>query len=80
MRQPNGSAFRTWIHEVKNHGMIRLRVLFNKEMILLTSPEAIREVIVTNEKIWVKTEQAAYLLRQILGNGLVVASGDDHTV
>ena len=65
---------------MQNHGMIRLRVLFNKEMILLTSPEAIREVIVTNEKIWVKTEQAAYLLRQILGNGLVVASGDDHTV
>ena len=60
--------------------MIRFRVLFNEERILLTSPEMLREVLVTRSYDFIKPSPAEYIFGKILGKGLLVAEGSNHKV
>ncbi|KAL2067541.1 hypothetical protein VTL71DRAFT_1966 [Oculimacula yallundae] len=74
----NGEPYRRWQAEVPNQGLIRFRVLFNQERLLLTSIEALREVLVTNSYDFVKPEQASFVFRKVLGDGILIANGASH--
>ncbi|KAF2167943.1 hypothetical protein M409DRAFT_65982 [Zasmidium cellare ATCC 36951] len=74
----NGPAYRKWMTTVPNGGMMRLRVLFNQERLLLTSPEAMKEVLVQKTYEFHKPSQPTFLFRQLLGNGILVAEGAEH--
>lgn len=65
---------------VPNEGLIRLRVLFNQERLLLTSPEALKEVLVQKSYDWHKPSQPTFLFRKLIGNGILVAEGAEHKV
>ncbi|KAF2672057.1 cytochrome P450 [Microthyrium microscopicum] len=74
----NGEAYKHWVNSIPNDGLIRFRVLLNQERILLSSPAAVREVLVTKCYDFDKDFQSNSLVREILGNGLLLASGEEH--
>lgn len=69
---------REWINNVPNEGLIRYTAVLNSERILLASPEALREVLVTKSYDFVKPEQARQGLGRLLGFGVLLAEGDEH--
>lgn len=56
------------------------RFLFNVERLLLTSPEALGEVLTTKSYNFTKPRQMTAGLARILGVGLLLAEGDEHKV
>jgi cytochrome P450 len=58
--------------------MIYFRGFLNADHLLLTSPQAITEVLVQRPYIFTKTKAARNLLRRISGNSLFVVEGDEH--
>ncbi|KAF2859481.1 cytochrome P450 [Piedraia hortae CBS 480.64] len=74
----NGAPLRRWLLSVPNNGLIRLRVLFNQERILVTSSDAMKEILVTKPYDFQKPGQVSYLFRKLLGDGVLVANGDAH--
>jgi cytochrome P450 len=67
-----------WVDAVPNNGLVRAFGLLNQEVLLLTSPEAVRDVFVTNANAWVKPQAGGALLRLVIGDGLVTAEGESH--
>lgn len=53
-------------------------MLFNRERLFVTSPEAIKELLVTKSYNFVKNDLPTFLFRTLLGNGLLIAEGDEH--
>jgi cytochrome P450 len=78
MQKHNGEPYRQWLHSTPNEGLIRFRVLMNEERVLLTSPRALREVLVTKAYVFEKLEKPQSLFRALLGNGLLAAEGEEH--
>ncbi|KAK7427673.1 hypothetical protein QQZ08_005779 [Neonectria magnoliae] len=76
--EPSGMPMREWVNEVPNDGLIRYRGLFNQERLLITSPKALAEVLVTNNYAFAKPAQIRWSLGRILGVGVLLAEGDDH--
>ncbi|KAI1172561.1 cytochrome P450 4A12A [Nemania sp. FL0916] len=66
---------RTTPHE---HGLIRYRTITNKEHLIVTSPESLREVLVIKAYHFDKPELLKIGLRQFAGTGIIVAEGDEH--
>ena len=69
-----------WLHEIPNEGLIKYNFFFNTERVLLTSPNAIRDVLVTKSYDFVKPLEARYALGRLLGVGVLLAEGDEHKV
>jgi cytochrome P450 len=67
-----------WVNAVPNNGLVRAFGLLNQEVLLVTSPEAVRDVLVTNANAWVKPPAGRALLRLLLGDGLLTAEGESH--
>lgn len=63
---------------IPNDGLIRYLSLFNMERLLVTSPRALAEVLVTKNYDFVKPAQIRFSIGRILGNGLLLAEGDEH--
>lgn len=66
------------MNEIPNEGVIRYRGLFNQERLLITSPKALAEVLVTNNYAFTKPTPVRYTLGRILGVGVLLAEGDEH--
>ena len=47
MKEPSGIPMRRWINEIPNDGLIRYRHLFNRDRLMVVSPKALAEVMVT---------------------------------
>lgn len=58
--------------------MIRYLALLNQERILVTSPKAIAEVLVTKSYDFIKPSTLRTGLGRILGVGVLLAEGDEH--
>ncbi|KAH7175310.1 cytochrome P450 [Dactylonectria macrodidyma] len=78
IREPSGMPMREWVNEIPNDGLIRYRDLFNQECILVCSPKALAEVLVTNSYAFQKPGSLRWALSRIVGIGLVLAEGDEH--
>lgn len=58
--------------------MYRYLGIFNAERLVVTSPKALSEVLVTNNYQYQKPSQARSALGRLLGIGLLLAEGDEH--
>jgi len=65
---------------VPNDGLIRYRGLFNQERLLVTSPKALSEVLVTHSYDFQKPSSLTWSIGRILGIGLVIAEGNEHKI
>ena len=71
--------FREWVDEIDHDGMIRYLDFVNSERIMVVSPKALSELLVTKTYDFIKPPQlAASGLGRILGAGLFLAEGDEH--
>lgn len=61
-----------------NDGVIRYLAFLNSERLLVTSPKAIAEVLVTKSYDFIKPTQLRSGLGRILGVGVLLAEGDEH--
>ena len=68
------------INSIPNDGLIRYLGTFNEERLLITSPKALAEVLVTKNYDFVKPSMFRFSLGRILGFGILLAEGDEHKV
>ncbi|KAF9879003.1 hypothetical protein CkaCkLH20_03236 [Colletotrichum karsti] len=80
MRQPTGIPMIEWINTIPHEGIIRYRGLFNQERLLITSPKALAEVLVTHNYDFHKPTAVRSSIGRILGIGVLLAEGDNHKV
>ncbi|RDA85775.1 hypothetical protein CP532_6296 [Ophiocordyceps camponoti-leonardi (nom. inval.)] len=73
-----GGPLREWITEMKHDGLIRYRFAFNRERLLVASPRALAEVLVTRSYDFRKPAAVRTTLGRVLGNGLLLAEGEEH--
>ncbi|MCJ1351013.1 MAG: hypothetical protein MMC33_000995 [Icmadophila ericetorum] len=78
MNEPTGIPIARWVNSIPNEGLMRYRVLFNKERILITSPKAVGEVLVSKNYDWEKPSELKAGLGRLLGDGILLAEGDEH--
>lgn len=69
-----------WVNEIPNNGLIRYMHLFNNDRLLITSPEALAEVLVHKNYDFIKPEQIRTGLGRVLGVGVLLAEGEEHKV
>lgn len=69
---------RKWVKTVPNTGFIRYYAISNIERLLVTSPKALSEILVTKCYNFVRPEVARLQLAVVAGNGLLVAEGEEH--
>jgi len=65
---------------VPNNGLIRYYTVGNLERVFVTSPNALREVLVQKVYDFPKPDLAKIQLSRITGTGLLIAEGDEHKV
>ncbi|KAI4164954.1 MAG: hypothetical protein LQ342_001587 [Letrouitia transgressa] len=79
-KEPSGKPQQRWINEIPSNGLIRYRSLFNEERLLITSPKALGEVLVTKNYDFVKPDLMRDGLGRLLGVGILLAEGDEHKI
>lgn len=75
---PTGSPMIEWMSTVPNHGIVRYLGMLNTERLFITSPNALREILMTRNYDFVKPSQLVQGLSRLLGVGLLLAEGDEH--
>lgn len=76
----SGMPLQEWINNVSNNGLIRYRMRFNKEVVFVTSPKGLSEVLVQKNYEFAKPYRLRLGLGRILGIGLIIAEGNEHKV
>ena len=66
------------VNKIPNNGIIRYTGIFNSERLIITSPKALGEVLVTKNYDFVKPGHVAQGLGRLLGIGVLLAEGDEH--
>lgn len=61
-----------------NEGLIRYLWFFNTERLLVCSPKALAEVLVTNAYAFQKPQSVRMSIGRILGFGILLTEGDEH--
>lgn len=81
LKDPSGIPMQEWINEVPNQGLIHYRTLFNTERIMLTSPQALGEVLVQKSYEFIKPSLMRQGLGRLLGGtGILLVEGEEHKV
>ncbi|PHH61169.1 hypothetical protein CDD81_737 [Ophiocordyceps australis] len=66
-----------WFNEIPNNGCIYYRGLFNNANVMVTSPEAVQQVL-TRTYEFPKPVGLKHFAARILGIGLILSEGDQH--
>lgn len=69
-----------WAAKLPNDGLIRFYIVGNIERVVLTSPKALSELLVTKVYDFEKPKTVRQSLRRIVGDGILLAEGDEHKV
>jgi hypothetical protein len=80
LAKPSGEPARAWLETVPNNGLLRYRHAFNRERVLVASPKALAEVLVTKNYEFIKPTQFRNGLGRLLGIGILLAEGEEHKV
>ncbi|GLI76422.1 hypothetical protein PoHVEF18_004695 [Penicillium ochrochloron] len=67
-----------WAANLPNEGLIRYYIVGNLERVVLTSPKALSELLVTKVYDFEKPQTLRQSLRRIVGDGILLAEGDEH--
>lgn len=78
LKEPTGIPHRRWVNTIKNDGLILYHYFANNERVMLSSPDTLREVLVTKCYDFEKPALARVNLGRILGVGVLLAEGDEH--
>ncbi|ODA81815.1 hypothetical protein RJ55_00320 [Drechmeria coniospora] len=78
LSQAPGGALRDWITTLDHDGLIRYLFFFNRERVLVSSPKALAEVLVTKNYQFPKPDAVRNSLGRVLGFGVLLAEGDEH--
>ncbi|KAI0471776.1 cytochrome P450 [Xylariaceae sp. FL0804] len=78
--EPRGVAQTDWINSMprSRRGLIRYRTIFNSERLLVTTPEALAEVLVNKSYQYKKPNFIVTGLKPTTGMGLILAEGEQH--
>ncbi|KAI5868307.1 cytochrome P450 [Durotheca rogersii] len=76
--EPTGIPMREWAATIPNDGVIRYLGFLNQERLLLTSPKALADVLVTRNYDFQKPEHIRFGLARLVGDGILVSEGDEH--
>ena len=79
-RESNGQPMKQWIEEVPNDGLIRYCGLLGRERVILTTSQALSEVLTQKTYEFIKPPSFTGPLGRMIGVGLVLAEGDEHRV
>jgi cytochrome P450 len=77
-KEPNPFHFERWINTVPNQGLIRYFGFLNMERVLVTSPDAVRQILQQKPYDFEKQYAQRIHLSRLAGQGLVSAEGDVH--
>jgi cytochrome P450 len=66
------------VNNIPNEGIIRYNGLLNQERLLINSPKALSEVLVTRNYDFEKPSAFRWSIGRILGVGVLLAEGDEH--
>ena len=66
------------VNSIPNEGIIRYKGLLNSERIMITSPKALGEVLVTRNYDFIKPNHFRSGLGRLLGIGILLAEGEEH--
>ncbi|KAK4949743.1 hypothetical protein LTR10_011585 [Elasticomyces elasticus] len=69
---------RDWNRTIPNNGLIRFYLPGYQERLLVTSPRALSEILVTNEAHFTKPDFVKIRLQYVTGSGLLLADGEEH--
>jgi hypothetical protein len=75
-----GEMAREWVKSIPNNGLLRYYVIGNIERVLVVSPKALAEVLVTKSYDFKRPDFARIQLSTVTGHGLLTAEGDEHKV
>ncbi|GLA61254.1 hypothetical protein AtubIFM56815_002615 [Aspergillus tubingensis] len=78
--EPRGKPQCDWVNHIPNDGLIRYRTLLNSDRLLVTSPEALAEVLTTKCYDFRKPKWLVGEPKQVLRVGLLLAERDDHRI
>lgn len=77
--KPPGGNMLKWLDEIPNDGLIVFQGWFHSfPNLIVTTPEAIMDVLNTHAADWEKHADGRAFLTRIIGNGLVVSEGTEH--
>jgi cytochrome P450 len=77
-KQPPGATHLEFSKKVANDGLICWRGFFHIDRLLVTTPDAIADVLVHNSYDYEKPSWTRNFLRTFLGDGLLTTEGDEH--
>ncbi|KAJ5090037.1 Cytochrome monooxygenase FUM15 [Penicillium argentinense] len=69
-----------WVKTMPNDGLLRYYIVGNMERVILTSPKALSELLVTKAYDFEKPETLRQSLRRIVGDGVLLTEGDEHKI
>ncbi|KAM7215930.1 pisatin demethylase cytochrome P450 monooxygenase [Rhypophila decipiens] len=78
IREPAGLPFKRWSRTIPNNGLIRYMHLLNRERLIVTSAQGLREVLAEHSYDFVKPHLLRAMVGKILGYGLLLSEGDVH--
>jgi len=76
----NGQRVLEYVDNTPNQGIFRALDVFNREVLVITSPAFIRDVLQVNSYDYTKVPNIQNFLRVTLGDGLVTVDGEEHKV
>ena len=80
MKEPSGVPMQRWINEVPNDGLIHYLNFGNESRLMPTSPKALAEVLSQKSYDFIKPPRMRKNIARLLGDGILLAEGDEHKV
>lgn len=76
--EPTGRELEQWLDKLPHNGLIRYKGLWNRERIFAASPEAVKDLLVTEAYKFIKPELQHILANNIASKGLLIQEGAQH--
>lgn len=67
-----------WASTIPNDGLLRYYIVGQLERLIVTNPKALSEVLNSKVYDFAKPTIAQQNLRRVVGDGVLLAEGDDH--
>jgi hypothetical protein len=76
----DGKRVLEYVDNTPNDGIFRVLDILNKEVLVITNPKYIKEILQTNSYGFEKVPAIQNFMKVLLGDGLVTVDGEEHKV